>query len=150
RGGEGPLGRRPARRRRGRGRSACGRAGSAADVRPANTRGSAGMRPFELRLAGFRSYRSERTVSFRDVDMVAIIGDTGAGKSSLVEAMTWALYGASSWSRRSSAELLAHGARRMSVALEFEAAGERWLVTRTYATSGGGGAQLECLSNPAE
>ena len=53
------------------------------------------MRPLELRLCGFRSYRAERVVPFRDVDIVAIIGDTGAGKSSLLEAMTWALYGAS-------------------------------------------------------
>ena len=106
------------------------------------------MRPLELRLAGFRSYRSERTVSFRDIDLVAIIGDTGAGKSSLLEAMTWALYGAATWSRKASAELLAHGARRMSVALEFEAAGERWLVTRSFARSGGGSAELACLSDP--
>jgi len=105
------------------------------------------VRPLELRLAGFRSYRTERTVSFQDLDIVAIIGDTGAGKSSLLEAMTWALYGASTWSKKSSTELLAHGAKRMSVALEFEAAGERWRVTRTFARSGGGGAELECLSN---
>jgi DNA repair protein SbcC/Rad50 len=107
------------------------------------------MRPLELRLSGFRSYRTERVVSFRDLDLLAIIGDTGAGKSSLLEAITWALYGASTWSKKASTELVAHGAKRMSVALEFEAAGERWRVTRTFARSGGGGAELECLSNPA-
>ena len=37
------------------------------------------MRPLELRLSGFRSYRTERVVSFRDLDLLAIIGDTGAG-----------------------------------------------------------------------
>ena len=105
------------------------------------------MRPLELRLVGFRSYRTERTISFRDLDLVAIIGDTGAGKSSLLEAITWALYGASSWSKKSSAELLAHNARRMTVALEFEAAEETWRVTRTFGS--GGGAELVCLSNPA-
>src|SRR3954471_3864159 len=108
------------------------------------------MRPLELRLSGFRSYRSEQTVSFRNLDLLAIIGDTGAGKSSLLEAMTWALYGASTWSKKSSTDLLAHGARRMTVSLEFEAAGERWNMTRTFARSGGGGAVLECLSNPGD
>jgi exonuclease SbcC len=107
------------------------------------------VRPLELRLSGFRSYRTERIVSFRDLDLLAIIGDTGAGKSSLLEAITWALYGASTWSKKASTELVAHGAKRMSVALEFEAAGECWRVTRTFARSGGGGAELECLSNAA-
>ena len=107
------------------------------------------MRPLELRLSGFRSYRTERSISFRDLDLIAIIGDTGAGKSTLLEAMTWALYGASTWSKKSSSELLAHGAKRMSVALEFEAAGEQWLVTRTFGRSSAGGAELECLSNPS-
>jgi exonuclease SbcC len=107
------------------------------------------VRPLELTLAGFRSYRAERIVSFRDMDLVAIIGDTGAGKSSLLEAMTWALYGASTWSQKCNAELLAHNARRMSVALEFESGGERYRVTRTYARSGGGSAELACLSDPA-
>ena len=109
----------------------------------------AGMRPLELRLSGFRSYRAERTVSFREMDLVAIIGDTGAGKSSLLEAMTWALYGASTWSRKTSTDLLAHNARRMTVTLEFEAAGERWLVTRSFGRSGGGTAELRCESDPA-
>ncbi|WP_037496258.1 AAA family ATPase [Solirubrobacter soli] len=105
------------------------------------------MRPLELRLSGFRSYRSERVVSFRDLDLVAIIGDTGAGKSSLLEAMTWALYGASTWSKRASSELLAHGARRMSVSLEFEAAGGVWRVVRAYGSANT--AVLECLSDPS-
>src|SRR3954464_12236164 len=105
------------------------------------------MRPLELRLSGFRSYRSEQKVSFRELDLLAIIGDTGAGKSSLLEAMTWALYGASTWSKKSSTDLLAHGAKRMSVSLEFEAAGERGRVTRSFARSSAGTAELECLSN---
>src|SRR6478609_886682 len=83
------------------------------------------------------------------MDIGAIICDTGAGKASLLEAMTWALYGASTWSRKSSSDLLAHGARRMTVSLEFEAAGERWVVTRSFARVGGGSCELVCLSDPA-
>ena len=105
------------------------------------------MRPLELRLSGFRSYRAERVVPFREMDIVAIIGDTGAGKSSLLEAMTWALYGASTWAKKTSTEFLAHGAKRMTVALEFEAAGECWQVTRSFARAGGT-AELVCLSDP--
>ncbi len=107
------------------------------------------MRPLELRLTGFRSYRNERTVDFRELDLVAIIGDTGAGKSSLLEAMTWALYGGSTWSKSCSTDLVAHGAKRMSVSLEFEAGGERWRVIRSFARSGASSAELACLSNAA-
>ena len=48
------------------------------------------MKPIEARLRGFRSFREDRPacVSFEGISAVAIIGDTGAGKSSILEAMT--------------------------------------------------------------
>ena len=49
------------------------------------------MRPLMLRMTGLRSYRIERTVNFTELSLVAIIGPTGAGKSSLLEAITYAL-----------------------------------------------------------
>ena len=51
------------------------------------------MRPLTLRLEGLRSYRSAQVVDFTDRHMVAIVGDTGAGKSSLLEALVYALFG---------------------------------------------------------
>lgn len=52
------------------------------------------MRPQRLTLEGFASFRERVGVDFADADMFALSGPTGAGKSSLIDAMTFALYGA--------------------------------------------------------
>ena len=51
------------------------------------------MRPVRLKLKGFTSFREEQDVDFQTLDLFAIAGPTGAGKSSLLDAMTYALYG---------------------------------------------------------
>lgn len=87
------------------------------------------MRPLQLKLAGLRSYRNEETVTFGDRSLVAIVGDTGAGKSSLLEAITFALYGESTWSGQPG-ELISDNVKTMRVELTFLAAGEKWQATR--------------------
>src|SRR5688572_11282305 len=88
------------------------------------------MRPLTLRVEGLRSYRSAQEVDFEGRDMVAIVGDTGAGKSSLLEAITFALYGASTWSKQAG-DLIGDRADTMKVELTFRADGQRWRATRT-------------------
>ncbi|MGH9149645.1 MAG: AAA family ATPase, partial [Acidimicrobiales bacterium] len=88
------------------------------------------MRPLRLQLAGLRSYRREVTVDFRDRSLVAIVGDTGAGKSSLLEAITYALYGASTWPGPPS-DLISDHVPSMRVELDFRAGGDDWTVTRS-------------------
>jgi DNA repair protein SbcC/Rad50 len=51
------------------------------------------MRPIELLLEGFTSFRREQRLDFSELDLFAIVGATGAGKSSLLDAMTYALFG---------------------------------------------------------
>jgi len=106
------------------------------------------MRPLTLRIAGLRSYRVERTIDFTGLSLVAIIGPTGAGKSSLLEAITYALYGASTWDRRAVKELISDAAASMRVSLEFEADGERWQVTRMVSRKTAASHELICLTNP--
>ncbi|MEQ9092854.1 MAG: AAA family ATPase [Miltoncostaeaceae bacterium] len=45
------------------------------------------MRPLQLDLVAFRSYEAE-TVDWRPHDLVVIAGDTGAGKSSLLDGIS--------------------------------------------------------------
>ena len=51
------------------------------------------MIPLHLRLSGFLSYRDPMEVDFTGFDLACISGQNGAGKSSLLDAMTWALFG---------------------------------------------------------
>ncbi|MGY4690013.1 AAA family ATPase [Salibacterium sp. K-3] len=54
------------------------------------------MRPLELSLKGLHSFREKQTVHFTDLireGIFGIFGPTGSGKSSILDAMTLALYG---------------------------------------------------------
>lgn len=93
------------------------------------------MRPLTLNIDGLRSYRRPATLDFSDIDLLAIVGDTGAGKSSILEAITYALYSAATWTGQPG-ELIADGTRTMKVALTFEADGKRWQVTRSMSRDG--------------
>lgn len=88
------------------------------------------MRPLRLKIKGLRSYRGELDLDLSDAGLFAIIGDTGAGKSSLLEAMTYALYSATTWDQRSVGALIADGVSTMSVSLDFSVDGQAYRVTR--------------------
>src|SRR5687767_475606 len=51
------------------------------------------MIPIHLRIAGFLSYRDPVELDFNTFDLACISGPNGAGKSSLLDAITWALFG---------------------------------------------------------
>ncbi len=51
------------------------------------------MIPLQLKLSGFLSYRDPVEVDFTSFDLACISGHNGAGKSSLLDAFTWTLFG---------------------------------------------------------
>ena len=51
------------------------------------------MIPLRLRIAGFLSYHDPVELDFTGFDLACISGSNGAGKSSLLDAITWALFG---------------------------------------------------------
>ena len=51
------------------------------------------MIPLHLKLSGFLSYCDQTEVDFSSFDLACISGQNGAGKSSLLDAMTWSLFG---------------------------------------------------------
>ncbi len=51
------------------------------------------MIPLQLRLSGFLSYRDPVDVDFTTFELACISGSNGAGKSSLLDAITWSLFG---------------------------------------------------------
>lgn len=97
------------------------------------------MRPIKLTFSGLRSYRAETTIDFSGLDLFAVIGDTGAGKSTIIEALCLALYAKKSWSGGAKLEqLITDGEKLMRIELTFAAAGDVWVVTRVRRRSGAG------------
>jgi exonuclease SbcC len=109
------------------------------------------VRPLRLTMRGLRSYRGECTIDFRDRGLLAIVGDTGAGKSSILEAITYALYNATTWEQRAVGQLISDGVQSMSVELEFQAGDRVWSVHRACHRAAGRASthRLRCLSDPS-
>ncbi len=89
------------------------------------------MRPLTITLDGFSAYRSRNMVSFDGVDFFSLSGPTGAGKSSLIDAMIFALFGRIPRLGGSQvAPIISAGAERARVALEFAVGDQSYTVSR--------------------
>ncbi len=89
------------------------------------------MRPLRLTVEGFTSFRDKLELDFTGLDLFAITGPTGAGKSSLIDAICFALYGQVPRVGDDYKQLISHGAERLSVQLDFGVGKERYRVVRT-------------------
>jgi DNA repair protein SbcC/Rad50 len=98
------------------------------------------MRPIRLDLAGFAAFREPTTVDFTDADFFALVGATGSGKSTVLDAICFALYGTvPRWNdRRAIANALAPSANEARVRLIFESGGDRFAATRVVRRDGKG------------
>ena len=113
------------------------------------------MRPLSLRIEGLRSFRAQVEIDFGDRDQIAVVGDTGAGKSSILEAMTYALYGKTSFAGQANQELMNDTSDKTRVVLRFRVSGQEWDVVRTLRRDGKGqvkpsGARLQLLGKDGE
>ena len=90
------------------------------------------MRPLRLSLVSFRSY-ARAIVDLSHHSLVVISGDTGAGKTSILDGVCFALYGRTP-ELAGPRELLSLGATHGEVELEFStsAGSRRWRVTRRF------------------
>jgi len=98
------------------------------------------MRPVKLELDGFGSFRQPSTVDFTDADFFALVGPTGSGKSTVVDAIVFALYGSvPRWDdRRAVGWALAPTATRGVVTLSFDVGADRYVVARELRRSAQG------------
>jgi exonuclease SbcC len=89
------------------------------------------MRPTRLTVSGFTAFRDETELDFAGADLFAFSGPTGSGKSSLVDAMVFALYG---WvprlDRRAVAPVISLGRNEARVRLDFTVGGEAYTAAR--------------------
>lgn len=87
------------------------------------------MIPIKLEIKNFMAYREPDALDFNGLRVVCLTGENGAGKSSLLDAMTWAIWGAARAKRDD--ELINQGASDMRVALTFGEGGQIYQVVRT-------------------
>lgn len=97
------------------------------------------MRPIALSISGLHSFREKQVVDFealREVGVFGIFGPTGSGKSSILDAITLALYGKVERATNNTQGIMNHAEDTLSVAFTFEigqgASKRRYRVERTY------------------
>ena len=100
------------------------------------------MRPIRLEMKGFASFRDRAIVDFEDVDLFVLTGPTGAGKSSVIDAMIFALYGSIPRldDRRAVAPVISRGMLETRVRLDFAVGESRYTAVRVARATRSGGA----------
>jgi exonuclease SbcC len=90
------------------------------------------MRPVLLEIDGFVSFRDRATLDFTGAEYFALVGPTGAGKSTVIDAMSFALYGSvHRWDNPHVVKYaLAPTASRATVRLVFDVGPARYVVAR--------------------
>ena len=88
------------------------------------------MIPIHLRISGFLSYRDAVELDFNTIELACISGPNGAGKSSLLDAVTWCLFGEAR-GRSSEVINLNQDVKAAEVALTFQHEGYIYRVQRT-------------------
>lgn len=124
------------------------------------------MRPAKLTMVAFGPYAGEQVIDFRQLggrNLFVISGNTGSGKTTILDAICYALYGRASGRDRDGESLRSHFAADdllTAVELEFELGGKCYRVRRIPKqmkkkvrgggfTEQGAEAELICLSEPA-
>ena len=94
------------------------------------------MRPIKLTISAFGPYASKQVIDFEELkgrNIFVISGKTGAGKTTIFDAISYALYGEASGESRETDSLRSHFAddnTETSVELEFELRVEKYTLNR--------------------
>lgn len=86
------------------------------------------MIPISLSIEGFLSYQEPVEIDFTGFELACVTGENGAGKSSLLDGITWALFGRA---RKHDESVINLNSPQASVSLTFSYEGNRYKVTRT-------------------
>ena len=86
------------------------------------------MIPIHLTISGFLSYRNPVEIDFTSFDLACIAGHNGAGKSSILDAITWCLFGQA---RKRDDFIINLQSETAEVVLIFEYEGNIYRVIRT-------------------
>ena len=99
------------------------------------------MRPTRLELEGFASFRDLARIDFEDAELFVLTGPTGSGKSSVIDAITFALYGlVHRHGGRDVAPVITQGRQQARVRLDFVVDGQAYTAARVVQRTKSGGA----------
>lgn len=94
------------------------------------------MIPLQLKIRNFLSYGAQgEIIDFEPHHLICLTGKNGHGKSALLDAITWALWGQArkvAGVTRGDEHLVRLGESGMSVTLDFSCGGQRYRVTRDF------------------
>ena len=86
------------------------------------------MKIRHLSIEGFLSYQEKVEIDFTQFELACITGENGSGKSSILDAVTWALFGKA---RQVNESLINLQSDEAVVSLSFEYAGESYKIKRS-------------------
>ena len=96
------------------------------------------MRPLDLTINGFRSYAEETRFDWRGRHLVGVVGPIGSGKSSILDAIAFALYGKTPTFAGNTSALINQRQALAQVQLTFRVEGQTWQVVRAIKRVGQG------------
>src|SRR6266851_4779528 len=99
------------------------------------------MIPVRLELTNFLAYRNPAPLDFTGIHVAVLCGENGAGKSSLLDAITWALWGRSR--AKTDTELVHQGQTEMRVEFTFSLGDQVYRVIRARRVGKGAGSLLD-------
>ncbi|QQE80574.1 AAA family ATPase [Alicyclobacillus sp. SO9] len=102
------------------------------------------MKPMRLTISGLNSFREQQEIDFSqltELGMFGIFGPTGSGKSSILDAITLALYGNVERAGRHTQGILNQAEKKLDIAFDFEIGlaldRKRYRVERVYKRGAG-------------
>lgn len=94
------------------------------------------MKPISLKFFGLQSYREEQNIDFAELGSLGIFGvfgPTGSGKSTILDAITLALFGKVERAKSGTRGILNQFEDKLSVSFEFSLGEDSFLAERLYA-----------------
>lgn len=110
------------------------------------------MRPLRLELEGFTSFREPTVIDFEGADYFAFVGPTGSGKSTIIDAMSFALYGSvfRLEDRRKVAPVISQGRLEAKVRFDFTVGDDAYTAVRVVRRGGSGASTKEARLQKGE
>src|SRR5580658_9911096 len=89
------------------------------------------MIPQRVKLSGFLSYKEEQEIRFDESPLWMLSGSNGSGKSSIFDAVTYALFGHHRGGSQSAVELINKDSNTLSVEFDFTVEKQLYRIKRT-------------------